>query len=358
MMYYVDESEERQHNKDRIYKIAKGATLESVAKELGKNAQEIRRYHNMYCEISDLIETDFKSHLEFLILAPKNNDVDTKKEIKKKDKKVNLASNFRLPFLPEQINGSYKVKYTYEVGNEIDVIEMNVFVKWLATDRNKYHLFEINRSPNIYVNGKLTDTLIGGLAGQTAEVLCPLKIVVDEFGKWIALYNYDEIDARWGNIKNNKLDYYYGEFTEAYIDETEYTLKSSDILFDSLRSDYFLRAFFNGIYVGYTADYSFQGEVSFPIKNEVEAIFKVQQKIAPFLDKSDLIKVYQNGNYANLGLGILYSYDTSNVNYDAVYFLHSDTYTIKKINVEYSIKHKKPIKNTIAIELLENQRKQ
>ncbi|KAF2517735.1 LysM peptidoglycan-binding domain-containing protein [Flavobacterium foetidum] len=355
-MYYRNQPEESSYDKFRTYKIKKGDTLESVAHKLGVDVQELRRYHNMYCEIPDLIEGDFKSHLEFLILAPENSDINTNDGIKKKNKKVNLASNFRLPFLPEQTNGSYKVKYTYEVEDEMDVIEMNVSVKWLATDRNKYHLFQINRSPNIYVNGKLTDTLISGLAGQTAEVLYPLKVVVDEFGKWIALYNYDEIDARWGETKNKKLDYYYGEFTEAYIEETEYALKSSDTLFDSLRSDYFLRAFFNGIYVSHTADYSFTGEVSFPIEKEDEAIFNVQQKIAPFVDDSDSIKVEQKGNYANLGLGILYGYDASNVNYDAVYILNSDTYTIEKLNIESCVKHNKPIRNTIAIELLENKK--
>lgn len=355
-MHYINESEGTLNNKHRTYKIRKGDTLESVAFDLGIEAQEIRRYHNMYCEIPDLIEANFKSHLEFLILAPENNDVNAKE---KKNKKVSLGSKLSLPFLPQSINNNYRAKYTTETDGDIDVTEMNVTVKWLATDRNKYHLFEINRSPNIYLNGKLLDTLGSGLALQTAEVLYPLKVVADEFGKWIALYNYDEIEGRWGKIKNEVLDYYKGEFTESYIEHIEYSLKDSETLLIFLRSDYFLRAFFNGIYVGYTADYSFEGEVSFPLEKEVEAIFKVEQKIAPFLDDSDSIKVHQNGNYVNSVFGILYGYDASKVNYNTVYLLDSDTYNIKKINIECSsIKYEEPIKSTIEIDLLGNKKKQ
>ena len=80
-MYYVNESEVPSRSKHLTYKIRKGDTLESVANELGLEAQELRRYHNIYCEISDLIEADFKSHLEYLILAPDKikEDADEKK---------------------------------------------------------------------------------------------------------------------------------------------------------------------------------------------------------------------------------------------------------------------------------------
>ena len=69
-MYYIDESEVSSYDKHRTYKIRKGDTLQSVADALGIDAQELRRYHNIYCELPDLIEADFKSHLKLLILAP------------------------------------------------------------------------------------------------------------------------------------------------------------------------------------------------------------------------------------------------------------------------------------------------
>ncbi|MEP7094399.1 MAG: LysM domain-containing protein, partial [Flavobacterium sp.] len=157
-MYYIEESEMSEYDKHRTYKIRKGDTLQSVARDLGIDAQELRRYHNIYCRIPDLIEADFKSHLELVILAPEKKEAKTDAEIEKKLKKVSFGNEYRLPFLPERTNKNYKVQYTSEVGDEVDVTEMNINVKWLAVDKNKYHLFEINRASDIYINGKVPDT--------------------------------------------------------------------------------------------------------------------------------------------------------------------------------------------------------
>ncbi|WP_163400380.1 LysM peptidoglycan-binding domain-containing protein [Flavobacterium fluviatile] len=348
-MYYIEESQIPAYNKIRTYKIKKGDTLESVAAELGYEAQELRRYHNMYCDISDLIEADFNRHLEFLILSPPKSEDE---EVKKKPQKVSLGENYKLPILPKQIDESYKVKYTYEVGEEIDVTEMKISVRWLATDKNKYHLFEINRAPDIYINGKIPDTLMDGLAAKTAEVLYPLKIVVDEFGKWIDLHNHAEIESRWGKIKIEILDYYEGKVVEKYIEHVESTLESSERLLSSLRSDYFLRAFFNGIHVGYTADYGFEKDLSFPLQKETESVFRVQHKMAPNLDDTGHIRIEQKGNYTDSGFGFLYGNAHLKVNYNAVYFLNSDTYSIEKMNLECNIENAQPVRTTIEIELL------
>ncbi|WP_281234464.1 LysM peptidoglycan-binding domain-containing protein [Flavobacterium gelatinilyticum] len=352
-MYHKDKPDGSPYDQFRTYKIKKGDTLASVARDLGVEADELRWYHNMYCEIPDLIEADFKSSSEFLILAPEKYIEERKEKEKKKDQKVSLASNYRLPFAADKINESYRVKYTFEISDQIDVTEMAINVKWLATDKNRYSLFEITRSKTIHVNGLPPQFLIEKLGAKSAEVVYPLKIVVDKFGKWVDIFNYDEIESRWGKIKNEILDYYEGELTEVYIDHIEKNLTDSDTLLRSLRSDYFFRTFFNGIHVGYTADYLFKNEVSFPLEEDEEAIFEVTQKITPFLDEDGFIKVDQKGVYMDSGLGILYGYTSSKVNYSAVYFLNSETYTIEKMNVECNILSNEHIKKTIEIKLLE-----
>lgn len=351
-MYYIDKSETAEYDKHLTYKIKKGDTLQSVAHDLGIDALELRRYHNIYCSIPDLIEADFKSHLEFVILAPEKKETSVKEESEKKLEKVSFGTDYRLPFSPQRINENYKIQYTSEVGDEIDVTEMKVSVKWLASDDNKYHLFEINRAPTIYINGEMPDSIMSELSAKSAEVLYPLKIVVDGYGKWIDIYNYDEVESRWENIKNEILEYYEGEVAEAYIEHTEIALENSDTLLEALRSDYFLRAYFNGIHVEYNSNYSFNDEVSFPLEKDEESIFKVQQKVAPYLDDSDCIKVEQKGDYVDSGHDIVYGYAPWKGNYNAEYFLNSDSYAIEKLNLECKIEYDEPIKITIAIELL------
>ncbi len=355
-MYYTDDSDSSFYGQFLTYKIVKGDTLQSVSKKLGIEIQELRRYHNMHCKLSDLIEGDFKRHSKFLILSPEKSQIESNVIIEKQVQKVILGKDNKLPFLPRGISKEYSVKYTFEVGDKIDETEMAVGVKWIATNKNKYHLFEINRTSDIYINGRVPDAMMDELAIKTSEVLYPLKIVVDEFGEWIDIYNFSEVERRWDKSKSEILDYYDGEIVEAYIDETEYALENSERLWASLRSDYFLRTFFIGIYIQYTADYEFQNDLLFPLEEETESVFSVQHKIAPNVDDAGLIKIEQKGHYVDSGYGFLYGYASSKVNYDAVYFLNSDTYVMEQIKLECNIENYEPMKTTIAIELSENKK--
>ncbi|MFH6935271.1 peptidoglycan-binding protein LysM [Flavobacterium sp. FlaQc-30] len=356
-MYYRDQPEESSYDKFRTYKIKKGDTLESVARDLGVEAEDLRWYHNMYCEIPDLIEADFKSHLKFLILASEKTIEERKEKTEKKNQKVSLASNYTLPFVADKINKEYQVNYTTVFGDEADTIEMKVSVKWLATDRNKYHLFEINRK-DVQVNNKMPDTVMDELEAKTGEVLYPLKIVADESGKWIDIYNYDEIDNRWKEAKEAVLDYFEGEVAENYIEQTEYALDNSETLFDALASDFFLRTFFNGIYIGYTSSYSFQNEVFFPLEKEEESKFAVEQKIDLVLDESNLVKVEQKGDYVDTEGETSFEFDPWKGKFHALYFLDEYSYCIEKVNLECSIEYDEPIKVIIQIEPLKKEETQ
>lgn len=354
-MYYLENSdEELVYDKHLTYKVRKGDTLQSVADQLGIDSQELRRYHNIYCPLPDLIEADFKSYLKFVILASEEYIEERKEKEEKKTQKVSLASNYILPFVADRINKDYKVQYTTVFGDQVDTLEMEAGVKWLATDKNSFHLFEINRG-SILVNNQVPDTIMDELAAKTAEVLYPLKIVVDDTGKWIAIYNFDEIENRWKDTKEAILDYYEGEVVENYIDHTDYALESSDSLFKLLASDYFLRTFFNGIHVGYTANFSFKNEVFFPLEKDEESKFEVEQKINPLLDESNLIKVEQIGHYVDDGTEASFGFDPWEGNYKASYFLDEDTYCIEKVNLECNIEYDEAIKVFIQIESFEKE---
>ncbi|MBF4505750.1 peptidoglycan-binding protein LysM [Flavobacterium sp. JLP] len=351
-MYYTEESDFSYYGKFRTYKIMEGDKLQSVAQKLGISARELRRYHNMYCLVADLIEHDFKRYSKFLILAPEKSISDANEVIAKTPKNVSLGKDNKLPFLPRGIDKEYKVKYISNVDDQSDVIEMNVRVKWLATDKNNFHLFEINRR-SVYINNTKPNIIMDELAVKTGEFLYPLKIVVDESGKWIDIYNYDEIQCRWKDKKEEILDYFEGEVTEKYVEKIEYTLKNSERLLASLCSDYFLRTFFNGINVKYTADYGFQKDLIFPLEKEAESVFRVHHKIAPNLDCTGFIKIEQEGQYVDSGYGFMYGYSSAKVIYKGIYFLNPNTYTIEQMNLECNIENKKNIKTTIRVELLE-----
>lgn len=353
-MEYVDESDELYYGKFKTYKIAKGDTLQGVAKKLDIDVQELRRYHNMHCKISDLIEADFKRYSKFLILAPEESQIESNVVIVKK---VGFGKDNKLPFLPRGISKDYSVQYTSEVGDRIDKMEMAVRVKWIATDKNNYNLFEIRRSLNLFIDDNEPDRIYDELGAKIVEVLYPLKIVVDDIGKWIDIYNYDEIVSRWESKKSEIFEYYREDarVSQELIKLAQYSLTSSDKLFETLSSDYFLKSFFNGIHTTYSDDYLLNEKISLPIEKSVKSIFEIEQKVAPNLNDQSLIEVEQNGDYMNLADTIDFSGKLWDGKYNAKYCLNSNSYFIEKINLECFVEYDETIKISLNIEALKKE---
>ncbi len=250
---------------ERTYAIQNGDTLQKVAQQLGMTPQELRRFHNIYCEIPDLIEADFPQHLKIVLLSPDKNDTSTNNVTEKKPKKVSFIKGYCLPFLPANIKKNYDVVYVLEDGEEKDTLRFESSVKWLGADPKGFHFFEIDRLSKISINNAEPDTIMEELAVKTAEVLYPLQIIVDDTGKWIDIHNYKEIVDRWETTKSEVLDYYEGEVADIYVEHTENSLTTRKVLMASFRSDLFLRTLFNGIHVDYTAEHTFTNTNTFPL---------------------------------------------------------------------------------------------
>ncbi|EKT3967173.1 peptidoglycan-binding protein LysM [Flavobacterium psychrophilum] len=338
--------------KEKTYTIKTGDTLHKVAQELAMPPMELRRYHNIYCEIPDLIEADFPSHLELLLLPPDKSDIVSNSSTEKKPRKVGFINGSKLPFLPSGSKKSYAVRYVLEEGDEKDTIHFEASVKWIALDPKGFHFFEIDRLTKTYINDTEPDTMMEELAAKTAEILYPLQIVVDLTGKWIDVYNYAQITERWENKKREILDYYEGEVTQIHIEHTEQSLTSKAALIDSLRSDLFLRALFNGVHVDYSSEHTFENNITFPLVKDEEASFLVQQTVTPFLEDGKWIKVEQKGDYIDTDFDIDFELDPWEGNYNATYFLNPNSYCVEKLELESIIHYDSPIKASLNIEEL------
>jgi hypothetical protein len=348
-----------------FYTINEGDTLYKVANELRLDPLEIRHYHNIYAEIDDVIQDDFASHLKVLILQTEKDRLETKTKREEAQEKVTLSNtNFNLVFRPEELKKEYQVKYTIENGKNIDTMRQEMSIKRLLTKENDYFYFEIDTVSKLYLNGTEVDGLAVELAENTAQILYPLQIVVDDNGKWRDIYNFDAIQKRWEVKKQDLLEYYEGDTTDQYIAIVDKTLQSKGKLVNKLAANWFLRVFFNGIHTDYTEKLEIEKNVFYPISTKIiEAQFLVKQRINEKLDEKKRLIVEQKGILDDERSKIDFEngsefpfHANSNENsikakgsYEAKYFLDPNNHNVNELLLECHIEIEPPQKLKIEV---------
>lgn len=340
-MLLVDEFD---YGNYKTYTILKGDTLLSVAQKLEIEPFKLRQAHNRFCPIEDLIEADFKSHLKFVILPEENDDSAKEKIIQK----VQFANpDFTLPFRPGTMDESYAVLYTIQKGESIQTIEQKFNIKRIKPeiDQQEYHFFKVDKISELYIDGKLADTKAAILSEKISNVIYPLRIVTDDLGKWIDINSYQNIKNRWEETKEEIRDIHEGKTVEDCIDNVEEVINDNDRLIENISSNWFLRAFFNGIHVAYTDKLEIDKKVYFPVMAEVDDLeFLLTQKVNPYLNGLNQIEVTQEGETENE-----YLFE----NYKAKYFLNANNYRIECLELECYLEMSASRKINISIKNLD-----
>jgi adenylate kinase family enzyme len=347
------------------YKIEKGDTLDSVAHKLGKNRDRLRIYHNTHCiPDADVIPDDFPSHLEFLLMEPIKLQANGLPEELPKKSVIFTGIENELPFLPATLNNKYIAVYTIESAETKHTLKEEILVKWIKTSDNGYSFFEINKLSKLYIDDTESDLIADRLAEKTAAIFYPLIVIVNHKGKWVDIDNFESIEERWENTKKEIFEEYQGEVIEESLAIYESQLANKSAIVKALSSDWFLRAFFNGINIQYTKELVFQNEVYFPISKKTSDVkFTVEQKIEPYLDSYNLINISQTGTLTDIRTkedfegDTDFPYDTlENENpenaegtYNSTYFLNPNNYCVESLFLECSISLSTPQKVTVTI---------
>lgn len=278
--------------KYKKYKIKKGDTLQSISKILEKSEHEVKSFHNVFCDNDSYIGNQFPSNLEELYIYPEYNE----KQLSLIPK-VTFEGAYKLGLKPSQIKSNYGVMYTITSGEETNTVKFETSVIFKERTVKNTYIYEIDRVSETYINDEEATSLADELAEKTSKVLYPLKIEVDNEGKWIEINNYNEIYNRWEKTKEKILSEYEGEWVEKYLKENQETIESEGRLQTALSKDWFLNSYFASIYVYYTHKYQFEVIKPFPILVNCNSVnYKVKQKINEYLDEHNLIKIEQNGN--------------------------------------------------------------
>ncbi|MFD2908242.1 hypothetical protein ACFSX9_05790 [Flavobacterium ardleyense] len=348
--------------KYKKYKIQQGDTLESIAKKLDKSSHEVKSFHNIFCETEEYIGIEFPRNLVELFIYPTYNQEELSLI-----PKVPFERPYHLAMKPAQVSNNFGVMYTILSGKEENTLKFECSVAFKRLTSEGDFIFEINRISKTFINDEETSTIADELAEKTNAVLYPLEVVVNDEGNWTGISNYKAIKTRWKKVKKKILDEYEGEWVEQYLLLNEETLEEEASLVNSLKKDWFLKSYFNTIYIYYTNKLHIETHALFPLLTNCDAlVYNVEQKINEFLDDYNLIRIEQNGiladersktdleNEMNIPYyGTLYpGEDIADGKFRSLYFLNSKTNGIESLFLECSVKTNEEKKVQVVVSLL------
>jgi hypothetical protein len=228
------------------YKIKPGDTVKSIASFFNTTTQYLIRFHNIYTRGREcLTSLDIPENLEFLYVDPTFEEKVNNNKIRTK-----LGPAQKLLFEPDKKNKTYTVLYVFGEDEEKTTLSFQVNTQFLGKYKDSF-VYGVNRKPACFVNEEQASSFSDELALKTVQALYPLHIRVDVTGKWQEVMNLNDIRRKWKDYKAPLLDYYEGEWIDAYLQEMEKTITSPTLLQLALEQDLFLNTFFSGIHINY-----------------------------------------------------------------------------------------------------------
>lgn len=341
----MSDSNNNSENQYSRYEIQKGDTLESIARNLNIELDDLRQYHNSRSKLEDCLAGKLKSHLKFLMVPNEKEEVIVEKN--KLQPVQFISQEYILPFQTFELNHQYSVLYTIQKGESIQTLEQNFSVRRLKPDRKQddYHFIEINKISELLIDGSPVSTKAYKVAEKMAEILYPLRIVVNKQGKWIDLNSYEKLKERWEKQKDNIRDSFDGVLYKTLANNVENVITDDKSLVNFLSGNWFLRTFFNGIHMAYTENFEIEKKLYFPAIAEVDDIeFNIKQKVNPYLNELNQIEVTQIGEAENEYLiG----------NYISKYSLNPNNYIVQQIKLECNMNMKKSREISLSIKNLD-----
>jgi hypothetical protein len=345
------------------YSLKEGDTVESVAKQFDVSINRLITMHDICVEMHDKIkypENGFPKHLTEIFITSETLEEYTKKQLKLRHRTPKIIF-----YVPTKEKIEYGVQFIITNNEEVTTLKFKTSVQYCKRTEDKAnYIIEIDRISPIYFNDEDVSIVADELATLTASVFYPLQIIATGKGEFIALNNYEAIIKRWGMVKEKILKIYEGEWINNYITLNESTLADENLLFQSLQKDWFIAAYFNGVYTNHTDDYAIERTIHFPVIAQISPLqFTVNQTLNEYLDDNGNVVIEQSGtltddrnkedleNNLNDAIYALIQPEDPKAtgSFESKYFLNPSTNLIDAVSIRAAIALDKPQNIEIVI---------
>lgn len=207
------------------YQVKKGDTLESVSEKLGISAEALKRYHNTYCELKNLIGNDLKDIQEILI-PPK----EKISEYKETQKNIELSNNLPSIYLTKGFYASsYDVTERFEQLDKED-LEINYSTSVALRETPDKGFIAETKTSEFMKNGESPDDKISMLSLACIESISPISFLIPAQGKIKGLHDHKSIIKKFESKRVDLEDFFVGEVAISYFDKFHASLTNEVFL--------------------------------------------------------------------------------------------------------------------------------
>ncbi|AZA87454.1 LysM domain-containing protein [Chryseobacterium shandongense] len=213
------------------YKVKKGDTLESVARQTGVSVEVLKRYHNTYCSLDELIGYDLENVHRILIPPPEkirelreNNSIVSKQEMRPSRY---LFKNFYAE--------NYEVSEHFEKPGTKDLI-ISYNVSMNVHEAKDQGFIIKTESSGFKKNHEVPDDKISMLSISCMKALYPVAFTVAGQGFISGFYDYKEMIKTFRKKLQDPENFFIGEISQAYITQFRNYLDNEKLLLEKFRS--------------------------------------------------------------------------------------------------------------------------
>ena len=314
----------------RIYKVKKGDTLQLIAEKLQISVNDLRHYHNMRCELWELLEQKLTSKTE-RIIVPSEEELASlqghqqavQKELERPsrylDKKF-YAKDYKVKEVV--ITSDKEVKTDYSLSLQMEKAEKG----WSMIVNTTY---------------EEADTKFTELATACMQAMQPLKYHLSINGGITDIENHREIIERFAQKRIDIESYFEGELAKSYTDAFYEKLIDKEYILERLQMSFLNQVFFPRMEWFHKDNEKWeeefcpvQGSAFIPYELEAEVIFEEYEIVT--IIKGELKRNY---NLPELykGKKAIDKIDPFESNFEIIYVTEKDTQQLSVIEASLDI---------------------
>ena len=275
-------------------KISKGTTLEELAAYFHLTREQLKRYHNTYCPLEDLIGHDIPEHVTIIYVPPEDKETREKIFNPKGGNYINYKSKNTLAS-----SGSFNKRYgiiqkTFINGEEKLKIHYETEIK---KNNNKV---EIKRN-SVYLNYQRPDLIVEQMADKIGNIMFPLELGLYEDGTISEITNQQALLDRWLKLKPELEDYYKGEETAKIFQRVGKKIKSRSQTLNGIKNSLFYIMYFFPLYEKFNEEKQYIFQINIPFGAGLGKIpFEITLSLIEEISKTHKFLIRTEGKSVNL----------------------------------------------------------